>query len=95
MTQSERQEWERERTKGYDHFLLSRGLLREGLSVGACTALVDVLFDLFCHRPIESIWKLAIEFGAFALVFGWIEGARNWRKNGEDFEKPSESECSA
>jgi hypothetical protein len=91
MTKSEKQSWEQERAKGYDHFLL-RSLFRAGLPYGILMTLAHILWPYFRHRPVSPIWQLIVEFGLCVLFFGAWMGVCSWRSNERDYTKPTEDE---
>ena len=91
MTKSEKQSWEQERAKGYDHFLL-HSIRRAGLPFGILMTLAKILVPLFTHHPVETVWELLVGFGFYVLAFGAMMGATTWRSKERDYQKPTEDE---
>ena len=91
MTQPEKQEWEQERAKGYDRFLL-RSLWKGGLPFGILMTLGRVLWPFFTHRPMAQTWELLVAFGYYVVGFGGFVGAVTWRRNEREYNKPTEDD---
>jgi hypothetical protein len=91
MTKSEKQSWEQERAKGYDHFLL-HSVLRAGLPFGIVVTLANVVVPFFTHHPMRPVWELLVGFGFLVLAFGAFMGANTWRRNERDYHQPTEDD---
>jgi hypothetical protein len=91
MTQSDKEQWEKERAKGYNRFLL-RSITRVGLPFAALTTVLQLAVNLYGHRAIDPLWELAAKFGVFALGFGAWMGVLTWRGKQHDYNKPTENE---
>jgi hypothetical protein len=91
MTKSEKQWWEEERAKGYDSYLLRRGLLRAGLPVG----ILVTLYSIFTHHPIAPVWELLVKFGFYVVGVGALMGVLSWQSHERDYKKPTEDDDEA
>jgi hypothetical protein len=92
MTILEKQQWEQERAKGRDRYVLQHGLLRYGLAAGVIVVLVKVVVGISTHHSVGSISELLIYFGSFALGFGAFKGAMSWSENEKNYNLPAEDE---
>lgn len=94
MTKSEKQLWERERAKGYSHFLL-RSLLKTCLSFGILVPIAGIWWPMFRHQPIAPTWQLLADFGFCVVVFVAWRGVWMWRSKESDYQKPTEDDDAA
>ena len=91
MTASERQDWERIRTKGHARFIFLGGLLRWGVPFGAVVIIGTLLYDFFTqtpYRPLLLPWPIWNELGEFLILafgFGYGMGETQWRRRERDF----------
>ena len=93
MKESEKQQWEPVRAKGYKHFLLCC-LLRAGLPFGIFMTLVVVLSHVLIDRSFPSIPELLVKYGIYSVGFGVLTGVWNWHINERNFRKPTDDEDS-
>ena len=87
MTNREKQQWEKERAKGFGRYLLQRGLLLYGLGFGILLTLMRVF--LF-HESVTPIGDFLIRFLVCVVGFGAGMAGLTWWLYEKDYHKPSD-----
>ena len=80
MKDTERNEWEQIRARGHGRFIAHHGLLWWGVPFGFVVTFGPVLYDVFTHSALPSVWELVGSFILLTFAFGYGMGETEWRK---------------
>jgi len=89
MTQSEKQRWEKIRSKGRTCYIVSFGILRIGIISGVIFSLLPYEFGMVTHAYTMSVWMLMLLIIILTLVFTFGFGCLFWHLNEKNFQIPT------
>ena len=86
MKTFDKEKWGQIRVKGHTRFILKQ-IVRRGVPMGLFVTVGIILLDKLTHSAVTTPGNLAASFFCFGIIFGYLQGEREWERCERAYEK--------